>query len=293
MHSTRIERKAFGPNVILILVSLVIVLPIIAIVSVSFSREADIYDSGFALLPAHFSLSSYGYILSASAEIARSYLLTVFVTALGTFISISLTVAFAYPLTIPSFKYRGVLNRLLVVTLLFNGGMIPTYIVVTQLLHFGNTIWGHIMPFAIFPFYVILMRTFFQSLPGEVRESALIDGASELTILLRIVLPLSKPAIAAVVLLTSLRIWNDTWYTGMLYMTGNGLRTLPMYLQQMMNNIKVMTEMAARLGRELGDLPKETARMAMCVITIGPILVALPFFQKYFVKGITLGAVKG
>ena len=119
------------------------------------------------------------------------------------------------------------------------------------------------------------------------------DGASEITILLQIILPLAKPAIAAVVLLTSLRIWNDTWYTGMLYMEGNDLRTLPMYLQQMMENIKVMTQMAAALGRDIGNVPKETARMAMCVITIGPLLLVFPFFQKYFVKGITLGAVKG
>jgi putative aldouronate transport system permease protein len=234
VKSYGMQRTAFGPNIIMVFVSVLVCVPIVAIVSISFSREADIYANGFRLLPTHLTLESYRYIFTASGQIARSYLLTIFITVLGTCISIVLTVAFAYPLTIQTFRYRPLLNRLLVVTLLFNGGMIPTYIVVTQLLHFANTIWGHVMPFAIFPFYVILLRTFFQGLPAEIRESALMDGADEFSILLRIVLPLSKPGIAAVVLLTSLRIWNDTWYTGMLYMTGNDLRTLPMYLQQMM-----------------------------------------------------------
>jgi putative aldouronate transport system permease protein len=273
--------------------SLAILLPIVAVLSISFSREADIYDVGFRLIPVHFDLSSYRYIFTASDAILRSYGMTVLVSVLGTAISMALTVLLAYPLTVEGFFLRKFLNRLLVVTILFNGGMIPTYIVVTQVMHFGNTIWGHVMPFAIFPFYVILLRTFFQGVPRELRESAYMDGAGELSIMLRIILPLAKPAIASVILLTSLRIWNDTWYTGMLYMTGNAYRTLPMYLQQMMENIKVMTQMAAMLGRDIGDVPKESARMAMCVIAMGPLIAVFPFFQKYFVKGITMGAIKG
>ncbi len=284
---------AIVSHTVFIIASILFVVPIVAVLSISLMKETAVTQSGFSLWPSEITLGNYLYILKSSGPIVQAYCNTILVTLLGTLISILLTTLIAYPLAVKTFIFRKAVNRLLVVTLLFYGGMIPTYIVMTQLLHFGNTIWGHIMPFALFPFYIILMRTFFQGVPEEMRESAHVDGASELTILSRIILPMSTPAIAAVVLLTSLRIWNDTWYTGMLYMEGNGLRTLPMYLQQMMENIRVMAQMAATLGFDPGESPKETARMAMCVITIGPLLLVFPFFQKYFVKGITLGAVKG
>jgi putative aldouronate transport system permease protein len=293
MERNRMKRPAVGASLGMALVSLVIVLPILAVASISLTREPVIYERGFSLLPPSLDLSSYSYVLTASGAILSSYGMTILVTLLGTAISIVLTVLLAYPLTVESFFLRKRLNRLLVVTILFNGGMVPTYIVMTRILHLGNTIWGHVMPFALFPFYVVLLRTYFQGVPKELRESAYIDGAGELAILLRVILPLSTPAIASVVLLTGLRIWNDTWYTGMLYMTGNAYRTLPMYLQQMMENIKVMTRMAAMLGRDIGEVPKESARMAMCVIAFGPLVLVFPFFQRYFAKGATLGAIKG
>lgn len=280
-------------HLVFIVASILFVVPLLAVLSISLMKETTVTDHGFSLWPGEVTFSNYAYILKSTGPIVQAYWNTIVVTGLGTVLSILLTIMIAYPLAVKTFLFRKAVNRLLVVTLLFNGGMIPTYIVMTQLLHFNNTLWGHIMPFALFPFYIILMRTFFQGVPAEMRESAHVDGASELTILTRIVLPMSTPAIAAVVLLTSLRIWNDTWYTGMLYMEGNDLRTLPMYLQQMMENIRVMAQMAATLGFDPGESPKETARMAMCVITIGPLLLVFPFFQKYFVKGITLGAVKG
>jgi putative aldouronate transport system permease protein len=280
-------------TLILVVFAVLLLLPIVAVVSISFSSENDIYSTGFSLIPAHVDLASYRFIFRSTSVISQAYALSFGLDVIGTLISVALTIMFAYPLTVRAFRLRKPLNKVLVVSLLFNGGMIPTYIVVTQFLHFENTIWGHIMPFAIFPFYVVLMRTFFKDIPGELRESAVVDGAGETTILARIVIPMSTPGIAAITLLTTLRIWNDTWYTGMLYMTGNALRTLPMYLQQMMDNIKVMALMASQMGVPLGDLPKETARMAMCVITIGPLLLMFPFFQRYFVKGMVLGAIKG
>jgi putative aldouronate transport system permease protein len=280
-------------HIVLIAVTLIFVVPILAVVSISFMRESEVVHRGFTLWPSTLTISNYSYILKSTGPIVQAYSTSILVTILGTAISTILTILIAYPLSVKTFIFRRSVNRLLVVTLLFNGGMIPTYILMTQVLHLGNTIWGHIMPFALFPFYIVLLRTFLQGVPDEMRESANMDGASELRILVKIILPMSTPAVVAIVLLTSLRIWNDTWYTGMLYMEGNALRTLPMYLQQMMENVRVMAQMAASLGVSMGEVPKETARMAMCVITIGPLLLVFPFFQRYFAKGITLGAIKG
>ena len=163
------KRPAIIPHLVLAIASAIFILPLAAVVAISLSTEGDIYNSGFSLWPRQATLESYLYILGASGPILRSYLVTILVTVSGTLISTVLTIMFAYPLAVKGFIFRKAVNRLLVVTLLFNGGMIPTYIVMTLVLHFGNTVWGHIMPFALFPFYIILLRTFDQGVPEELR----------------------------------------------------------------------------------------------------------------------------
>ena len=201
----------------------------------------------------------------------------------------------AYPLSRDDFKYRNILAFLVFFTLLFNGGLVPTYILMVKYLHIKNTIWAHIFPYMLTAFFVLLMRTFFQQLPKSFIDSAKLDGASELRILLQIIAPLSKPVLASVGLLSLLRYWNDTWWTGMLYIDDPDFKTLPQLLQEIMSSIQFLATQAAsqNIKVDLSALPSETARMAICVLAIGPVILIFPFFQKYFVRGLTVGAIKG
>ena len=178
----------------------------------------------------------------------------------------------------------------------FSGGLVPTYILITQYLHLGNTIWVYIIPSLISPWYVFMLRTFFQGIPGSISESAYMDGASEYTIFFKIMIPLSKPALATVALMMFLAKWNS-WNESMLYITKQELMSLQYQLQRIMENVQLMQQMQGSVDQSmlsaLGEIPAETARMAMAVVVAGPALLVFPFFQKYFVKGLTVGAVKG
>ncbi len=278
----------------MILLCILIVIPFWILVSVSFSSESDISYYGYRLIPKTFDLSAYRYVFKNASGIFDAYKITALFSVMAMVLGVVLMSMIAYPLSRRSFSKRRVISFVLYFTMLFSGGLVPSYILITNYLHLDNTIWVYILPSAVNVWHVFMIRTFFQGIPEPIIESAYIDGASELRIFATIILPLSKPCLATVALLTFLSKWND-WYTSMLYIDKQSLISLQYLLQRIMNNIKILQE-NQNIANEVvsaKDLPAESARMAMAVVVAGPALVVFPFFQKYFVKGLTLGSVKG
>lgn len=199
----------------------------------------------------------------------------------------------AYPLSRKSLRGRGAINFYLYFTMLFSGGLVPTYIIISSMLHLNNTMWVYILPALISPWYTFMMRTFFSGIPGEIIESSTIDGASEYKIFFGMILPLSKPVLATVALFMFLGQWNN-WYTALIYITRQELYSLQYLLQSIMENINMLKQNPQMANMmEKSDIPSETVQMAMAVVVAGPALLIFPFFQKYFVKGLTVGSVKG
>ncbi len=290
-------RKKHQPILTLVFIILcaLIVIPFIMLVSISFSNEDSIMKYGYSVLPRDFSLDAYKYVFKNPKAILDAYK----VTAIFSFSKMVLTVLFtsmiAYPLSRRQLKGRTAISFYLYFTMLFSGGLVPTYILTTQYLHLGDTIWVYIVTGLVSPWNVFMMRTFFQDLPEEMIESAVIDGAGEYTIYAKFIIPLSKPVLATIALMTFLGMWND-WYTSMLYINKQELESLQYLLQKIMLNLKLLQDSSMNsIGVQLSaaDIPSETVRMAMAVVVAGPALVVFPFFQKYFVKGLTVGSVKG
>lgn len=269
------------------------IIPFLAVVSISLSDEFEIAKKGYSLIPRNLSLLAYKFILKNPIKITRSYVVTASVCIIGTFFSLFVMSLCAYPLSRRDFKYRNIVSFIVFFTMLFNGGLVPTFIWVSKYLKLGDTFWVLFLPAVVSPWYLLLLRTFFQTIPYEIIESATIDGASELQIYLRLILPLSKPALATVGLFTMLGFWND-WFRGLLYIDNSNLVTLQYMLYRMMGNIdELRNAMTVGLvGIDLASLPNESARMAMCVLAAGPMILILPFFQKYFIKGLTVGSIK-
>lgn len=270
-----------------------VIIPFLLVLSVSFSNERDIVEHGYRLIPMNLDFASYRFIFKNPTAIINAYKVTIIFSIAATFLSVLLMCMLAYALSKPQLKGKSGISFFIYFTMLFNGGMVPTYILITQYLHLGNSIWVYIIPGLISPWYVFMIRTFFNSLPYEICESAMIDGANEYRIFFTIVLPLSKPVIATVALFILLIKWND-WMTSMLYIDDDTLVSLQYLLQRIMNNIKILQEnMEAQSYMAQEEIPSETVRMAMAVVVAGPALLVFPFFQKYFVKGLTVGSVKG
>lgn len=281
-------------NVALLLFSALCIIPFVSLVSISISNEADIVKTGYSLIPKHIDFSAYKYLLRQPTELLNAYGVTIFTTAVGTVLSVLIMAMIAYPLSRNDYVHRKGLSFFVFFTMLFSGGMVPTYILVTQYLNMQDNIWVLIIPGLVNAWHIILLRTFFQSLHGALVESARIDGANEFRIFASIVLPLSKPALATVALFGILTRWND-WLNCMLYISDERLYTLQYLLQRIMLNIELlknMGSMSALLAAKI-NVPSETMRMAMAVLVVGPIVLVFPFFQKYFVKGIMVGSVKG
>lgn len=284
----------FFIHIILIFIAVICIIPFIAVVSISLSDEVEIAKHGYSLLPRGFSLSAYEFILRNPMKIIKSYVVTILVCVIGTVLSLFIMSLCAYPLSRQDFKYRNKVSFLIFFTMLFNGGLVPTFIWVSKYLHLGNTFWVLFLPVIVSPWYLLLMRTFFQTIPYEIVESATIDGATETQVYLHLILPLAKPALATVGLFTILGFWND-WFRGLLYIEDSNLVTLQYMLYRMMGNITELQNAmtAGMMNIDLSTLPNESARMAMCVLAAGPMIFVFPFFQKYFVKGLTVGSVKG
>ncbi|NTV90026.1 MAG: carbohydrate ABC transporter permease [Clostridiales bacterium] len=276
--------------------SLLCVLPFILLIVTSFTDETTLVQNGYSMFPAKFSLSTYEYLLGNIRDIGRAYGITIFNTIAGTAASLVMTSMLAYTISRRDMPHRGLMTFLVVFTMLFNGGLVPTYLVYTQILHVKNTIFGQLVPGLLMNgFTVLLIRSYFMtSIPKELIESAKIDGAGEFKTFRKIVLPMSLPILATVGLLQALAYSND-WNNGLIYITDPKLFNLQNLLNRIMMNIQFLssTNLGTHSSDAGKDLPSETIRMAMAAIAVLPVLCAYPFFQKYFVKGITIGAVKG
>ncbi|QGQ98755.1 carbohydrate ABC transporter permease [Paenibacillus psychroresistens] len=281
-------------NTLFILFSLSCIIPLIAIISISFSNETEIMKNGYKLLPQSFDLNAYAYILYKPLQILNAFKVSLFISVFGTFISVLIMAGIAYPLAREDYKWKNKLSFYVFFTMLFNGGLVPTYILISNYLHLKNTIWVLILPYLAAPWFILILRSFMQKIPHSIIESCMIDGASEFRTFFQIVIPLAKPGLATVGLFTLLTYWND-WWLSLLYIEKESLVPLQFMLYRMMNNIQFLTSSSNQLppGMVNAVLPSESARMAMAILAAGPMLLVFPFFQKHFVRGLTVGAVKG
>ncbi|HWT74819.1 MAG TPA: carbohydrate ABC transporter permease [Mobilitalea sp.] len=283
-------------NIIMALITLCALVPFLLLVITSISSNDSIIRLGYSLIPKDFTLEAYAYIWKEKMQIFNAYGITVCVTAIGTIIAIIMTLLYAYVLAKPSFPGKSFFSFYIFFTMLFNGGLVPTYIMYTNYLHIKNTILALIIPGLLLnAFNVILVRTYIQNnVPASLTEAAKIDGAGEFKIFARVVLPMAKPIIATVGLFIGVAYWND-WQNGLYYITDNRLYSTQQLLNNMMKNIQYLSSNSASAisSSAIANIPQATVRMAIAVIGILPILLIYPFVQKYFVKGIALGAVKG
>jgi putative aldouronate transport system permease protein len=292
------ESKSFNrvSTVILTALVIVVILPILLIVIASFSAENVLIRDGYTYFPAEWSLDSYYYMIKQGVVILRSYGISFLVTIGGTAISVLITTMLAYPMARKSFRGRNVLAFFVFFTMLFNGGIVPSYIMWTQIFHIKDTVWALMIPnYLVTAFNVILVRNYYQnSVPDSLIEAAQLDGASELKIFYKVMLPLSKPAVATIGLFTGITYWND-WTNGLYYINNEKLYSIQQLLMKIMDNIQALrsNSTASLLGTGAVELPGTSIRMAMAVIGILPILLIYPFVQKYLVKGVVVGAVKG
>jgi len=265
-------------------------------VSVSLSDEKDLIRNGYSLIPRVFSTGAYDYILANPMSLLNAYGVTIFSTALGTALGVFFMSMAAFPLSRRDFRFRKIITFYIFFTMLFSGGLVPTYIVVTRYLHLQDSLWVLFLPVFITAWNTFLMITYLRSIPFELVESAKMDGAREFTIYLRIILPMAKPALATVALLLALRIWNE-WFTSLLYIRDQRLVSLQFWMQRVMQNMQFLLMNQDMMGgastTDLGELPSESARMAMAVLAAGPMMFVFPFFQKYFTKGLLVGSIKG
>ena len=277
-----------------IVICVMIIVPFVLVVSVSLSSETDIAKYGYRLIPKNIDFSAYKYVFSNPGAVINAYKITAIFSFLGTFLSVLFMAMASYALSVSDLKGRSAFSMFFYFTMLFSGGLVPSYILITQYLHLNNTIWVYILPTLISPWHMFMMRTFFSQIPKEISESAMIDGASEYRIFLQMIIPLSKPVIATMFLLGFLTRWNE-WNIAMLYIDDQNLISLQYLLQRIMKNIEVLQQAEDMAGTmvSVADIPSETSRMAMAVVVAGPALLIFPFFQKYFVKGLTVGSVKG
>lgn len=275
---------------------LLCIIPFTLLLVSSFTAESEILSSGYRFIPASFSLDAYHYLWNNANVITRAYGITVFVTAIGTTVSLLLTMMLGYGMAKRDMPGVKLLTFLVFFTLLFNGGLVPTYLIYTQVFELKNTIWSLIVPGLLMNgFNVFLASSFFKmNVPEMVLESARIDGAGEWKTFFSIVLPMSLPIMATIGLFNGIAYWND-WNNGLIYLTDPKLYSVQNLLNQMIQNIEAIktSSVAYGAGSSAMALPSETVRMAIAVVGILPILIAYPFFQKYFVKGIAIGAVKG
>lgn len=274
------------------LMALICLIPFIVLISGSFTSENYIRFHGYSVLIHDFSTKAYGLIFKNPVMVLMAYGVSVGITLVGTFLGLILTTVTAYVLSRKDFKYRNVFSFFFYFTTLFNGGMVSTYIYYIQYLHLKDSIWALIFPGLFNVFYLLIMRSFVQALPYALVESAKIDGAGEFVILFRIILPLLKSGMATIGLFLALGYWND-WYNAMLYINTSDKYPLQYMLYNLLQQSQAIARIASQSGIVMADIPSNSLKMAMTVVATGPIILVYPFVQKYFVKGVTVGSVKG
>ena len=292
IYHNKVFRFAMG--FVMLLLILACILPFILLLASSLTSEQSLTLNGYSFWPQEFSTAAYEYIWGIKENVLRAYLMSFIITGVGTFISIIMTMLFAYPLSRPDLPGRRVLSFFIFFTMLFNGGFVPTYLIYSQVFHITDTIWALIVPYLLMnAFFVIMVRTYITSnVPNEVIEASTIDGAGQFTTLIRVVVPMSKPIIGTVALMTAIAYWNN-WTNGVYFIqTRRDLYGIQNYLNSVITNVSFLQSQSTP-GLDIRDLPSVSIRMALAVIALIPILCAYPFFQKSFAKGITVGSVKG
>ncbi|MEH7253927.1 carbohydrate ABC transporter permease [Neobacillus niacini] len=282
-------------HTIFILATIAALLPFLLMLAASLTDENALIKNGYSFFPEDFSLAAYAYLFDRSAEFLRAYGITIFVTAVGTFTGLLISSMLAYPLSRADLPFKGLISFLVFFTLLFNGGLVPFYLLYTEIIPIKNTIWALLLPNLLTNgFFILLMRSFFKtSIPTEVIESAYLDGANELKIYFKIVLPLSLPILATIGLMTAITYWND-WYNGLLFLTDTSLYGIQNVLYRILSDVQYLQQNdLSGQASSASVVPLVSVRMAIAVIGVLPLICAYPFFQKYLVSGLTLGAVKG
>ena len=277
-----------------IVLSAIFIIPILSVVFIAFTSEQSITTNGYPFFFRELDLTAFKYIFDNPKTILDAYVVTIIVSFGGTLLYLLISTMAAYSISRPGYRYKKPLTFFFFFTMLFNGGLVPTYILMSQTLHLKNTYWAMIIPLLVNVWYLIMLKTFMSDIPNEILESAKIDGAGHFMIYWRFILPLSKPALATIGLLTLLDYWNS-WQPAMLYIDEKEMYPLQYMLQVMLRNMmEILKEMQNNISISgLESLPSESTRMAMCLLAVGPMLFIFPFFQKYFTRGLTVGAVKG
>ncbi|MFV0399340.1 MAG: carbohydrate ABC transporter permease [Oscillospiraceae bacterium] len=279
--------------VVIAVYSLICLYPLVLAFSVAFSDETAITTNGYSIIPQSPTLNTMRYLLSQRMNMMISaYGMSILVTALGTLVSVTVTLMYAYVLSVPGFRHKNKFAFFAYFTMLFSGGMLPWYILTTKYYHLANTVAGLILPYSMNVFNMFLMRNYLKTIPDALYESAKIDGAGYGRTFFHVALPLSQIGLVTIALFYGLSYWND-FYLPLMLITKDGLSTLQHLLYRMMSNITFLANNSSTSIGAHVQPPMQTARMAMSVLAIGPIIFLYPFVQKYFVKGISLGAIKG
>jgi putative aldouronate transport system permease protein len=291
------KRFEYISLIIMLIITVVCIMPFVLMIAASITDENVLIQEGYKFLPSKVNFGSYGYLWAKRETIFGAYGISILITAVGTTINVLLTSLFAYPLSRQDFKYRNIFAFFVFFTILFNGGMTASYIVWTQLFHVKNTIWSLLVPnYMMGSFGILMVRNYYTaSIPASILEAARVDGAKELGIYTRIILPLSKPVIITIALFSGMAYWND-WTNGLYYITNPKLYSINVYLNRLMDNIAFLksssslTEGAKLVGM---DLPSVGIRMAIAVIAILPVIIIFPMIQAQLIKGVVIGGVKG
>jgi len=292
------KRFQIFAHIVLIILSLLAILPMILMVMSSFTDNDVLIAEGYKFIPSKFSAYAYEYIFNTGNSVIRAYGVSVVLTTVGTALSLAITTMLAYAISIKDLPGRKWITFAIVFSMLFNGGLVPTYMVYTNIFNLKNTFLALLLPGLLMnAFNIMLMKSYFvSSIPGEILDAAYIDGASETMTFFKIVIPLSKPIMATVALFAGIGYWND-WMNGYIYITKRTeLYSVQNLLNRMMQNIQFLSQSSSNVQNAnsgLAAIPLASVRMAMATVGILPIIVMYPFVQKYFVKGITLGGVKG
>ncbi|MCI9102802.1 MAG: carbohydrate ABC transporter permease [Lachnospiraceae bacterium] len=286
-------------NIVMMVIVLTVVLPFLLVFISSITDENVLIRNGYSFFPQKISLYAYQYIIGQGGKILRAYGVTIFVTFVGTALNLAMSALLAYPLSIKTLPYRRAITFFVFFTMLFNGGLVPTYLMYVNYFHIKNTLWALIVPNLLLSANNVLMiRSYFiTSIPEALFEAAKIDGAGHMKIFTVLALPLGKPILVTMGLFSGLAYWND-WTNGLYYLSGNNgqkLYSIQNLLNQMITNIQYLSsgKVAGNIGAEVAKLPATSIRMAIAFIAMLPLFVIYPFLQKYFAEGITLGAVKG
>ena len=298
----RLNSVSVGTEVVIHIImaafSLCCIIPFIFVIIIAFSSEESIRAIGYSFTPLSWSTDAFKYAFDKLPQIWRSYFNSILITVVGTVTSTLMCALYAYVLYRPDFKYRKFFNFFSFFTMIFGGGLVPTYVVCTQVLGLRENYAALIVPLLVNPFNIIIMRAFFKSsVPLELIEAATIDGSGEYNTLFRIVAPIAKPGVATVALLNALAFWNE-WYLSLLYIKRNKvLQPLQALLMELQNNVQYLNQMAGQLGaaaiNEAAKMPSQSLRMVLVVLIVVPIACAYPFFQRYIVAGLAVGSVKG